>query len=226
MIRLASKLNRNIQLSIACALATTSATFAYGEEGAMPDPLFSNDYVSVSRLALAPGEELPMHSGNARVVYSLSDYTIRWTEDGETEENSWREGEVHAHEALEHAIKNTGTTIADLLIVSRSDAALPVIDNADDAAAVPGGYAAVIADLEDVRVLRVALPSGAEQPLHAGAPRIVYSLNDYSVVLKTPGDEGREVDLATGSVHWHDAGSHAVVNSGDDTARFVIFAFR
>lgn len=192
----------------------------------MPGPLFSNDYVSVSRVTLAPGDELPMHSGNARVVYSLSDYTIRWTEEGKTEEKVWREGDVHAHEGLEHAMKNIGTTIADLLIVARSDAALPATENTDDAASVPGGYAAVIAELEDARVLRVALPSGAEQPLHAGAPRIVYSLNDYSVVFKTPDDDGRDVDLSTGSVHWHDAGPHAVFNNGDDTARFVIFAFR
>ena len=226
MTRSVSNLNRNIQLSIACALAVSSASSAVGEERAMPSPLFNNDYVSVSRVTLAPGEELPMHSGKARVVYSLSDYTIRWTEDGETEEKVWREGDVHAHEGLEHAMKNTGNTIADLLIVARSDAALPASENAADAATVPGGYAAVIAELEDARVLRVALPSGAEQPLHAGAPRIVYSLNDYSVVFKTPDDDGRDVDLSTGSVHWHEAGPHAVLNSGDDTARFVIFAFQ
>lgn len=194
----------------------------------MPSPLFNNDYVSVSRVTLEPGEELPTHSGTARVVYSLSDYTIRWTEDGETAEKVWREGDVHAHEGLQHAIKNTGTTIADFLIVAKTDESMPATDATDIAndAAVPGGYAAVIADLEDARVLRVALPSGAAQPLHAGAPRIVYSLNDYSVVFKTPGDEGREVDLVTGSVHWHEAGPHAVLNSGDDTARFVIFAFQ
>lgn len=226
MTRSVSNLNRNIQLSIACALAVSSASSAVGEERAMPSPLFNNDYVSVSRVTLAPGEELPMHSGNARIVYSLSDYTILWTEGGETEEKSWREGDVHAHEPLEHAMKNTGNTIADLLIVARSDAALPANENAADAATVPGGYAAVIAELEDARVLRVALPSGAEQPLHAGAPRIVYSLNDYSVVFKTPDDDGRDVDLSTGSVHWHEAGPHAVLNSGDDTARFVIFAFQ
>ncbi|MHA7815144.1 MAG: cupin domain-containing protein [Pseudohaliea sp.] len=189
------------------------------------ETLFSNPYVEAYRITLAPGEAQPLHAGTQRIVYSLSDYTIRWTEDGETTSKRWREGEVHYHEALEHAAENTGNTIADFLVVARTDTPLPAVESDGDASAVAGGYATLIAEPADARVLRVALPAGARQPLHAGAPRLVYSLNDYSVSFITADGEVAEAELESGEMHWHDAGPHAVENTGDDTARFVIFAF-
>ncbi len=187
--------------------------------------LFANDYVEVHRVTLEPGDGLPLHSGDARLIYSLSDYTIEWTERGETTTKTWREGDVHAHEALEHAVRNTGNTIADFLVVARTDKALPKAERGADAADVAGGYAAFIAEFDDARVLRVALPAGGSQPIHQGAARVVYSLNGHSIAFSTPEGGERVREFATGDVHWHDAGPHAVANAGDETARFVIFAF-
>jgi hypothetical protein len=186
--------------------------------------LFANEHVEVYRATLEPGEKMPVHSGHARLVYSLSDYTIAWTERGETTTKTWRAGDVHRHEALDHAVENTGNTIADYLVVARTDRALPGVEHGAAAAEVTGGYAALIAEYDDARVLRVALPAGGRQPIHEGTARVVYSLNDYSVVFSTPDGEELEREFATGDVHWHDAGPHAVANAGDETARFVIFA--
>lgn len=218
-------MNRNVKLLVAFIAVATSARVFADSGGASPRELFSNDYLQVNRVTLSPGEGLELHRGSARIVYSLSDYTIRWTEDGESAEKGWREGGVHAHEALEHAVENTGDTIADFLVLSRTDTPLPAVDDPDDAAEVPGAYARVVAQLDGARVLRVVLPPGAEQPLHAGAPRLVYSLNDYAAVFTTPEGERTEVELKTGDVHWHEAGPHAVANAGKETARFIIFAF-
>jgi hypothetical protein len=118
-----------------------------------------------------------------------------------------------------------GAGTADFLVVARTDKPVPASASDGDASAVAGGYAALIAEVPGARVLRVALPAGARQPMHAGASRLVYSLNDDSVRFTTPGSEDRTADFETGDTHWHEAGPHAVENTGDEMARFVIFAF-
>jgi len=218
-------MRRTIPFILASTVTMSSVGVSAENAMAHRETLFSNPYVEAYRIILAPGEAQSLHAGKQRIIYSLSDYTIRWTEEGETTSKSWREGDVHYHEALEHAAENTGNTIADFLVVARTDTPLPEAASDSDASAVAGGYAALIAEPANARVLRVALPAGARQPLHAGAPRLVYSLNDYSVSFMTPEDEVLNAELESGELHWHDAGPHAVENTGDDTARFVIFAF-
>lgn len=218
-------MQRLIHVTLASAMTMSSLGVYSDDAGGIKQALFSNPYVEAYRVTLAPGEGLPLHAGDSRTIYSLSDYTIRWTEGGETTTRRWREGEVHYHAAIEHAMENTGSTIADFLVIARTNTPLPEVESDGDAATVAGGYAAVVAEPEGARVLRVALPPGASQPLHAGAPRLVYSLNDYNVSFITPDGEVLAAELETGEMHWHDAGPHAVENTGKDTARFVIFAF-
>jgi hypothetical protein len=198
---------------------------AHADDAEMRKEVFANDYVTVNRITLAPGAGLPLHEGAARVVYSLSDYTIEWTEDGSTTSMDWREGQVHAHAALEHAVENTGNTIADLLIVSRTDKPLADAAAGSDASTVAGGYGALIADLDGVRVIRVALPPGARQPMHGGTARLVYALNDSELTFVDAAGKARKFTHETGTAHWHEAGDHAVENTGGETARYVIFAF-
>jgi hypothetical protein len=207
------------------ASALIAVSSAYADDADMRKEVFANDYVTVNRITLEPGAGLPLHKGAARVVYSLSDYTIRWTEDGSTTSMDWREGQVHAHDALDHAVENTGNTIADMLIVFRTDKALEVGAVESDASTVAGGYGALIADLDGVRVIRVALPPGARQPMHGGAARLVYALNNSELTFVDAAGTARTFTHANGSAHWHEAGDHAVENTGDETARYVIFAF-
>jgi quercetin dioxygenase-like cupin family protein len=187
--------------------------------------LFANDYVTVERVTLAPGAALPDHDGEQRIVYSLSDYRIAWTEAGTRSTRDWREGQVHEHAALHHAVENTGNTVADFLVVARTKVPLPAAEATPDAGDVAGGYAAVVGKLDTARVLRVALPPGAAQPLHGGAARLVYALNDYSLRYTGPDGAISEVAQEAGALHWHDAGEHAAENIGSETARYVIFAF-
>jgi len=39
--------------------------------------VFENDYVKVIEFYLKPGEKLPMHEGGKRIIYALTDYTIK-----------------------------------------------------------------------------------------------------------------------------------------------------
>lgn len=213
-----------ISLVVGCAFALATAAAA-AADGKVREGVFENAYVKVERITLAPGEELPTHAGKWRIVYSLSDYTIAWTEDGKTKRKSWRQGDVHAHEALDHGMKNVGNTIAEVLIVARKDTVLPAAEVGAGASQVAGGFAAELADFDGMRVLRVALPPGAAQPMHDGKARLSYALNDHRMRFTTEDGGLQEVTHLAGDAHWHDAGRHAVENVGNTAARYVLFAF-
>lgn len=87
--------------------------------GEYTEVLFENDRFKVTRLLLPAGEEVPMHSGINRVIYSLSDYTVEYeTESEGVTEKSFQAGDTHWHEACMHRMKNLGQTDAELLIVA------------------------------------------------------------------------------------------------------------
>jgi hypothetical protein len=71
--------------------------------------IFENNYVRAVEFMLKPGDNLPLHKGNPRAVYALSDYKIRWTEGDETTDKEWQKGDTHWHSADEHAVENVGT---------------------------------------------------------------------------------------------------------------------
>lgn len=211
--------------ALALGLVLSAGAAIAADEGSR-ERVFENAYVVVDRITLAPGEALARHAGEDRVVYSLSDYTIRWTEAGEPETRSWRMGDVHRHEALDHAVENTGSTVAEYLVVARTGEPLPATAVEADASQIEGGYAALLGSFEGTRVLRVGLPAGARQPMHDGGARLVYTLNDQQLVYFTGDDaEGQKTAHAAGTFHWHEAGRHAVENAGTTTARYVLFAF-
>ncbi len=80
--------------------------------------LLSNDDFAVAEVRLPAGATLPRHPGLARIVYSLSDYTISYTSnDLPAKSQSFTTGETHWHEADEHVITNTGATEARFMMV-------------------------------------------------------------------------------------------------------------
>ena len=88
-------------------------------EGATHEVVFDNDRMAVHRVALAPGEALPSHYGAARIVYSLTDYTLTFVdaEDDNKTERSFSEGDLHDHEPGAHRVENTGDRRAEYLAV-------------------------------------------------------------------------------------------------------------
>jgi hypothetical protein len=78
--------------------------------------IFDNEFVKAVEFTIKPGEKLPLHKGGQRAICSLSDYTIRWTEGDQTIEKSWTKGDVHWHDAVDHAVENIGDTDAHYLI--------------------------------------------------------------------------------------------------------------
>lgn len=186
-----------------------------------------NEWAEAFTITLAPGEALPAHDGAARVLYSLGDYTIRYTAGDSSRETTWQRGDVHTHGAGTHAIENIGATPAQLLIVHRTNAPLPTGGevSAMDAAEPPTESAPLVDD-ERFTVRLVTLDPGGSEPSHAGRARVVYALSDYSIRYETDAQAPIERTFTTGEAHWHDAGQHRVTNTGTTPARFLVVQFK
>jgi hypothetical protein len=192
--------------------------------------LLENDWAEAFTITLEPGQRLAPHAGLARVVYALSNYQLRYTAGTDTTESSWQSGDVHAHDAGEHAIENIGTTQARLLFVARRSAALVggAAAAAPSAPATPeaGGPMTLRLDDDDFRVSEVVLPAGATLPRHPGMPRVVYALSDYTIRYEADGAAPRDGTFRAGEAHWHEADRHVITNTGATEARFLIVQFK
>lgn len=193
------------------------------------EPVFDNEYVKALRFTLEPGDNIPLHQGARRAIYSLSDYRIKWTEGERQTEKEWRKGQVHWHDAVPHAVENIGNTKAEYLVVARKDADLPLFEgdetsHAIDQLDVP--YSSVILENEDVHVMEVKLPSGEKQQMHSGGHRLIYALTAYDAKYLSNEMETKESTVKAGTAHWHGPDKHAVENAGNTSASFLIFEFK
>jgi quercetin dioxygenase-like cupin family protein len=189
--------------------------------------LFSNEYATASIVRLAPGQVLPAHAGGPRAIYALSDYTVRFTQDGQTTDASWTTGQAHFHAAGEHALENIGSTEAKFLVVARTAQALPPApSHRDEPASAAAGATQKRFENDDVLVTEVRLPAGATLPRHHGLARVIYSLSDYTISYTSGAAEATAKSFAAGQVHWHDADEHVIVNTGGSEAHFVIVQFK
>lgn len=83
------------------------------------ETLFENDDFIVTKVNLAVGQSIPMHSGINRIIYSLTDYNLNYESDKEgSVDKKFNKGYIHWHETCQHALKNNGDTEAQFLVVS------------------------------------------------------------------------------------------------------------
>jgi quercetin dioxygenase-like cupin family protein len=194
-----------------------------------PSILFENDYARVAQVRLEPGEALADHDGMVRLIYSLGDYRINWTEQGRDEgEKTWSAGDVHRHDAGQHAARNVGDTPAEWLVFNRKENALPTCAQTEkptlDELAVDGVQLRF--DDDRFRLFEVTLPPQGKLPMHAGINRLIYALADNTIRYQEEGAEPVEKTLKAGEVHWHDGCNHALENLGETDARFLVVAFK
>lgn len=191
--------------------------------------ILENEYARVTRVSLPPGASLPTHSGERRVIYSLSDYDVAWTGEGEPSvQRSWSAGEVHFHDAGDHSLTNTGETNAAFLVLERLGADLPETETGPvaDAAVQNPEATELLLENETFRILRVTLAPGEAQPMHGGRPRVIYSLSDYEILWREPGEPVATRNWSRGDVHWHQSGEHAARNIGETTASWLIVSLK
>lgn len=192
--------------------------------------IFENDYAKVTKVSLDAGEMLKPHQGKQRIIYSLTDYAIDWEENGKNEgQKSWKKGDVHAHSAGQHSAKNNGNTKAEWLVFTKKEATLPDCDESkieEDVNAVSENFAVEKLDNVNFRVTEINLPQGESLPRHEGVNRIIYSLSDYQITFNSADAENIEKQFKTGDVHWHNACQHAIDNTGETDAKFLVVAFK
>ena len=199
---------------------------------AMPDNaavVAENDYVRVLHITLPAGAEQPMHKGNARAIYSLTDYQMEWTEGEETGTKTWSAGDAHWHEAGEHAAKNAGESTAEFIVVERTGSELPACDEEalqNDVNAVAPDFAEVILENESVKVTKVMLSAGEMIPEHSGINRVIYALSDYSIDYTSDKEGNMQKSFTSGEAHWHEACQHSLNNTGESEAQFLVFAMK
>ena len=197
---------------------------------ATPEIVFENEFAKVLKFTLAPNEFLSTHEGEERVIYSLSDYSLNWEEKGENiGTQSRNKGDVHFHEAGKHAAKNNGTTTAEWIVFTKKSENLPDCDEKNkenDVNAVSPDFSKVLLDNKNFKITKVLLPKGKKTPMHSGVNRIIYSLSDYQIKYDTDkGSEG-ERQMKTGDVHWHEACQHALENTGETDAEYLVVSFK
>ncbi len=189
--------------------------------------IFSNEYAVASVVTLAPGQALPAHSGGPRAVYALSDFTIRFTQGGQTSEPTWKAGQAHFHDAGEHTIENIGSSEARFLVVARTGQALAAAPtHKESPAGGASGPTQLLLDNADVKVSEVRLPAGATLPRHPGLARVVYALSDYTISYTSNTAEPEVNAFIAGQAHWHAADEHLIVNTGATEARFLLVQFK
>jgi quercetin dioxygenase-like cupin family protein len=191
--------------------------------------VLENDWGRVMRFTLEPGSELPRHDASDRAIYALSDYTIEWTEGDETPtEKSWTAGEAHWHAGGPHAVRNTGSSVAEFLIIERTGSELPAeAQAADEAQAGPSSpeHGRTLLDNEAVSVAEVALEPGQSTGRHWGGYRLIYALSDYTIQWTEGDAEPIEVSWSEGQAHWHQPAEHVAENTGDTPARYLVVTF-
>ena len=192
------------------------------------EPVFDNDYVRAVRFTLEPGDKLPLHQGARRTIYSLSDYKIKWMEGERQTEEEWKKGQVHWHDAAQHAAENIGNTKAEYLVVARKDAVLPLLEGDEISHTISEldvAYSSVVFENEDVRVMEVKIPRGEKQPMHSGGHRLIYALTAYDAKYSSDKTGTKESAVQAGTAHWHGPDRHAMENTGETSADFLIFEF-
>ena len=191
--------------------------------------LFEDEHTALMAVRLAPGDSLPEHDGGHRVIYSLSEYVVTHMEDGGSHTQLWKEGMVHWHDSGRHAVQNTGTTEARFLV-----AVCKILEHEEGPANLEGAALSAVApettrvilENDDAQVTEVRVPAGGTLPEHGGYYRLVYSQTPYSVTLTVDNGEQESRTFEPGDVHAHEASKHALENTGETDAEFLIFAWK
>jgi hypothetical protein len=186
--------------------------------------LFENDYVWVLEFRLRPGEMLPVHETGNRAVYALSGYRLLFLHSYEPSEESWQPGAVRWYHYEPHEVRNVGKTDARFLVVTRKPVPLgeaPERDPQKDLLTLAPQGSRLLLENQHMRIMKVLLRPGEKQPLHQGLHRVVYSLADYQIRMG-----GNEYQFHTGDVHFHGPGEHAVENTSQSWAQYVVFELR
>lgn len=192
---------------------------------------YETDYADVHRVDLPAGNEIAPHEGGPRGIYSLNAYTIQLETDGTASEQTFEAGDTHYHEGGVHSVANTGDQLASYMVFERTSpppSATASEGEILDTTSLPDGAShEVLLENDRMAMHRITLEPGASIPPHYGYPRIIYTLSDYTLTFIDPDSDTRnEQSFSEGDLHDHEAGVHAVENTGDQRAEYLAVVFK
>lgn len=214
---------------VSCGNNSTKNTQAESQEDHSLTTLFENDHVKVAKVTLKSGEEQAVHEGINRVIYSVSDYTIKWEENGQDlGEKTWKTGDAHYHKADKHKAINTGKEIAQWLVFSKKEEAPSPCEDGlkDDVTVVSPEFTETLIDNDQFKMVKLTLPVGDSIPQHSGINRVVYSLNDYNLEYASDNQELTKREFKKGDIHWHNDCFHRLKNIGETPAEILVVSFK
>lgn len=189
--------------------------------------IFENEYVRAYEATLNPGESLQPHETGNRLIYSLSQYALRYHWDNKVSEENRKAGDVHFHPAGVHYEENAGKQKAVFLVVERTSKALPAAEGSGrDMAKASPHNTRVLLDREQAKIFEVTLYPKDAVAMHFGLNRMIYGLTSYELFEKTPDGKEQKEAHKKGGCEWQAAGMHGVENRGSQVAKFVVFAFK
>ena len=96
-------------------------------------------------------------------------------------------------------------------------------ENVPEKSAAPADNARkVLMDTSNVRVVEMHFRPGQRVEVDGKPSRLIYMLNDGSLVFSPPGKPSYELTLNRGEVAWVPPASHAVENDGTRTVRALV----
>lgn len=83
-----------------------------------------------------------------------------------------------------------------------------------------------LTDIDRAKLIRVVLPAGDTIQKHEAGDRIIYVMNDHKIKYNSSKFGTIEKEFKEGASYSMDADTHSVVNTGDTTAKFLIFILK
>jgi len=192
--------------------------------------LFENNYVVVLEYKLTPGDNLPKHELGNRAIYVLTKCEIKFNIDNNKDVTKSSDGDIYWQKENTLAPENVGQTDARMVVVARKDALLPnfALEDLDqDVSQTNPEIATLLLDNDYIRVIEVNLEPGEEIKTHRGIARVVYSLKPYTIdYLSEETDSMIQKTFEPGHTHWHQTGSHSLINIGETAMQDLVFEFK
>jgi quercetin dioxygenase-like cupin family protein len=187
--------------------------------------LVENEWVTVTSFELKPRAELPMHDGKDRVVITLSRYrAVYGTPEGSAGVKEYMENDINWYDAGMHEISNAGATTAKFISIERNKP-WPAPEKESGLLKAVAGFGKIQLNNNEARVVEVGLVPKGRVPKHDGNMRVIVPITDSKISFSTP--EGtEEKEFTAGDAHWHDAGSHALRNIGEENISFLVVEFK
>jgi hypothetical protein len=212
---------------VVCLALFPSLLLPQGSHPKQEKLVFENPYVKAYEVTLSPGDKLPSHESGNRIIYSLTDYTLRYKWDGKTSEEKRKAGDVHYHPAGVHSEESGGKGTAKFILVERLAAPLPPAEGTGiDMARANPHNTRVLFDRDLGKVFEVTLYPKDAVSMHFGLDRLIYSFGSGELLITTPDGKKSKETIKKGAYEWHAAGLHAVDNIGSTPVRFIVFAFK